>query len=157
MNARRLKKSMTLSGKSSMTLFQAVTSANPKSYPAAPFEFVKFKEWDRSEDAKRSDYEDRARKKAMFYNQQFVRDYIESLYAVQAENRSAFLWLLDYKNNYATTDAEIRALDIKIGQFVKFFGDQKQILPALRLDLSNVLSGKENKQIEAALNELINA
>lgn len=148
---------MTSSGKNSMSLFEAVTSANPRHYPTAPVEFVKFKEWDRSEDSKRLDYEDRTRKKNMFYSQQFVRDYIDALYAVQAENRSSFMWLLEYKENYATTDAEMRAIDVKIGQYVKFFGDQNRIFPSLRLDLSKLANGKENKQIEGALNELIHA
>lgn len=122
--------------KTKLSLFEAITSVGPESYPPAPLEYLRFIENRNSEAWQKKGREKQDQEIAEWYQQPFIKDYVERLNKVQLQNRGNLLWLVEYRDRHlnpgdVTEAAKIRE---KIEEFVRFMGDQSQIHHSLRLN-----------------------
>lgn len=133
----------------SMSLFEAVTAANPEPMPDIDGKHEKFMEWKKSEDYKKLSYQEKVSVTKEFFKQPDIVELADKKWLAQLKNYNAIQWLVFYKKNYIQNDQESRAIEIKLQQFIGFIGDQNNVFPALRVNIL-VLGLKSLSEIDRA-------
>jgi len=112
-----------------MTLFESITSVQPKEMPPEPEEYRIFQEWKKSNAYRKASFEDRNKKEYNFYGQDFIKEYLHLKWLAQLHNKDAIWWLVEYRDHHNPNETELNAINQKLIQFLKFIGDQKNIFP----------------------------
>lgn len=136
------------SERSNMSLFEALTSLQPKELPIEPLEYKQFQEWKKSDSYKKASWEERNKREGGFYSQEFIKEYMEEKWRANLINRDSIMWLLKYRNEYKPSEVESHVIEQKLIQFVKFLGDQKNVFSTLRIDLKKL--GIQNIAVKKA-------
>lgn len=110
------------------SLFESVTSAQPKIIPEEPVDFIEFKKLPQHIQAQKVD----------FHRQEHIKKYFDDKWVAQLHNRDAVLWLCDYRDHNSPTEEQREAIDVKIRLFLRVIRPQSNVYPALRLDLQKL-------------------
>ena len=106
------------------SLFESVSSVQPILSPPQPTEITEFK--------KLSKYEQDKNKE--FWQSDKIKKYLDDKGSAELHNRDAILWLCQYRDENMQPEEE-HAIKTKLNQFLSIIEDQKNIYPALRIDM----------------------
>ncbi len=122
--------------KDSLSLFESVTSANPKTSPNPPSDLLEY----RNMDLKKRFSIDSVK----FFNQEHIKEYLDNKYLVESHNRSSFIWLWEVYQEEKDVSRK-RALEVKMTQFKKSIQNTQRPYKSLGIDFSKFKFNDPNK------------
>lgn len=133
-----LPKSLEISIKTPIiNVFEEISFYQPKPVPDAPDELKEFRGLSKYEKIKAQE---------QFFRQDFIQAYLTDKWQAELYNRDCLIRLAGLKKE-AADETQSHAIEEKIQTFLRAIGEQKEIFPALRLNIASL--GILLKEVEA--------
>ncbi len=133
-----------------LNLFSEISQYHPKQLPDAPHEILKVRQMRLQKKISDEEYK-------KFFDQPYLRDWLELKWQAELYNRNCFLRLWELYKNPNLDNNECSAVLGKLAQFKRFFESCDRVLSALNIDLAAFVFRDQEREKVNDLNKQFGA